>query len=157
MGWISLSLRKQTLKAGIAQEQLRNLQISREIRSIQRQLSYSQSIYDLDKTNELNAAKDDFNAVKADRPDDINSDAYQEWRQEYDEAKMEYEEAKVEINDYYGDIYNELEQEAQDRQTALEQEQATVEAQMEAMQAELEAVQEQISTEIQNSAISFGK
>ncbi len=154
MGWVALSLRKQTLKAGIAEEQLRLLQISREIRSIQRELSAEKSIYQIDKDEELRDAREEFNEVKQAR---VSTDdpGYSDWRMDYDIAQQEYQEQKLDINEYYDDIFNELEEEAQDRQTDLEDEQASVEAQMQAMQAELESVSEQISTDIKSSAIKF--
>ncbi len=154
MGWVALSLRKQTLKAGIAEEQLRLLQLSREVRSVQRELSTEKSIYQIDKDEELRDAREEFNKVKEAR---VSTDdpGYGDWRNEYDIAQQEYQEQKLDINEYYDDIFTELEEEAQDKQTALEDEQASVEAQMQAMQAELESVSEQISTDIKNSAIKF--
>ncbi len=167
MGWISLSLRKQTLKQGISIDDLRTLQISREHRGISRELSHQKSILSINKARELRDVKSVFDAIKAERPNRADYDFedsddkeqysqdYADWQQEYENAKMEYEAQNVDINSYYDNEMSEIETEAQDRQTDLEDEKTVIEADRAALQAELDAISEQISTEIKNSAIKF--
>lgn len=154
MGWVALSLRKQSIKAAIADDELRLLQISRNIRSIQRHSGYDQSVFNSQKTQELNDAKEAYDEVRDRRPS-VDSDDYAEWKEEFAEAKEDYEAQKVDINDYYDGISEELEQDAQEQQTALEDEQTQVETELQALQAELESVSEAISNDIKSSAIKF--
>ena len=154
MGWISLTLRRQSLQAAIQEHELRDIELSRQTRRVHRQLSYDQSICDADKTSELRAIKESYIAIRDQRPD-VSSDEYQEWSQEYANAKEDYEAQKLDINDYYDGINEELETEATDEETRLQDEQTTLEAQLEAMRAELDTVKEQISSDIDSSKISL--
>ncbi|MBQ8848603.1 MAG: hypothetical protein IJ003_06630 [Candidatus Gastranaerophilales bacterium] len=158
MGWVSLSLRKQTLRAEINAKELRDIQLSREIRAIHRNLSYDQSVYNKDKKRELAAAKEGYLELRANKPersDDPNDTAYSDWYLEYQDAQADYQEAKVEINEYYDDIMAEIEEEASEREAQLQEEQTQLEAQLEAMRAEFDSVKEQISADIQSSTPKF--
>jgi hypothetical protein len=154
MGWVSLSLRKLSLRANVSNLELRDIQISRTLRQTQRQLSYEQSIMKNDRAGQLRDIKEVYDAIKADRPE-IDSDEYNEWYMEYQDAREKYEFEKNEIQTYFDDQLAMLEDEAADKEALLQQEQTTVEAQLEAARAELEAVSEQISADIESSAIKF--
>ena len=154
MGWVSLSLRKQTLKECISTEELRLLHISRQIRGAQRELSYEKSVFTRDKNEELKFASQEYDELREDRPS-LDSSRYDDWKEKYDDARIEYEREKVEINEYYDQQMSDLEQEAQDMQSQLEDEQTQIEAQKKAMEAELQTVSEAIQQEIQNSAIKL--
>ena len=154
MGWVSLSLRKLSLRANISNLELRDIQISRTLRQTQRNLSYEQSIMTNNRTGELRDIKAVYDEIKGDRPE-IDSDEYNEWYMDYQDAREQYEFEKNEIQQYYDDQLAMLEEEAADKEAMLQQEQTTVEAQLEAARAELEAVSEQISADIESSAIQF--
>lgn len=154
MGWVSLSLRKLSLRANVSNLELRDIQISRTLRQTQRQLSYEQSIMKNNRSGELRDIKDVYDEIKGDRPE-MDSEEYNEWYMEYQQAREDYEFEKNEIQTYYDDQLAMLEDEAADKEALLQQEQTTVEAQLEAARAELEAVSEQISADIEDSAIKF--
>ncbi len=154
MGWISLTLRRQSLQSAIQEHELRDIELSRQTRRVHRQLSYDQSIYNADKTYELKVAKEAYMAVREQRPD-VASSEYAQWAAEYADAKEDYEAQKMDINDYYDGIMEELETEATDEETRIQDEQTTLEAQLEAMRAELETVKEQIKSDIDSSKISL--
>ena len=154
MGWVTLTLRKLTLRAEISSLELRDIQMSRQIRSVQRNLSYEQSVFNNNKKQELSAAKADYLEIRDNRPE-VGSDEYNEWQLEYSAAREDYEAQKQDINDYYDDIMNELEEAATDEETRLQEEQTTLEAQLEAMRSELETVSEQISSDIDSSKLNL--
>lgn len=68
MAWITLSLRKQSLKAETNDLELQDLTLSREKRSIQRNLAYQKSIMQSQENSEISAAKEEYNKVKKERP-----------------------------------------------------------------------------------------
>ena len=154
MGWVTLTLRKLTLRAEVNSLELRDLQISREIRKNQRNLSYEQSVFNNSKKQELAAAKADYLEIRDQRPD-TSSDEYSEWQLDYSAAQEDYQAQKQDINDYYDDIMSELEEAATDEETRLQEEQTTLEAQLEAMRSELESVNEQISSDIDSSKLNL--
>ena len=166
MGWVTLTLRKKDLKNTISEYELRDIELSRETRSVQRQLAYDQSIFNADKTKELRAAKANYTAVKGDKvklPDDTTdkeamkayNTAYEDWKTKYDMAKEDYEAKKVEIEDYYDSEMNEIEEEATDRENNIEQERTTIEAQLQAVRSELESVNDQIKSDIDSSKLTL--
>lgn len=154
MGWVSLTLRKLSLRSGIQASELRDIQISRAIRSNNRQLSADQSIQNKSKQEELEAAKADYMEVRDDKPE-ADSPEYNEWYQSYAEAKEDFESQKLDINNYYDDILKELEEEATDRETRYQEEQTTLESQLESLRAEFDSVKEQISSDIESSSIDL--
>lgn len=154
MGWVTLTLRKLTLKAEISSAQFQDIQLSRQLRSTQRHLSYDQSVFNSEKKAELRDAKAAYMEIRKNRPD-IGSEEYENWKVEYANAQEDYQAQKQDIEDYYDDIMEELEQEAQDEETRIQEEQTTLEAQLQAMQAELESVNDQIKSDIDSSKISL--
>ena len=154
MAWTTLTLRKKDLKNTINIHELRDIELSRETRAVQRQLSYNQSIFNAEKTKELRDAKSDYSAVKKDRPG-IKDDDYQEWQQKYADAKEDYEEQKTNIEEYYDSEMNEIEEEATDRENDIEQERTTLEAQLQAVRSELESVNDQIKSDIDSSKLTL--
>lgn len=155
MGWISLSLRKLSLKAAISDGEFRDIELSRQVRQNARNLSYEQSIYNADKTQELNDAREAYTAVRKQRPS-VDSDGYADWQNKYADAKEDYEREKNDIEDYYDGIMEELEYDATNEEERITEEQSTLEAQLEAWNSELEAINDQISTDIDNSQINLG-
>ena len=68
MAWITLSLRKQSLKAEVNDLELQDLSLSREKRSIQRNLAYQKSVLQAEETSEITDAKKAYDEVKNQRP-----------------------------------------------------------------------------------------
>ena len=154
MGWVTLSLRKLTLKAEINQLNFQDTQLSRQIRGIHRHLSHDTSIFQADKAKELASAKEGYLEVRDRRPS-VDSAEYEKWKVEYANAKEDYQAQKQDIEDYYDGVLEQLEEEANDQETIIQEQQATIEAQRDAMSAELESITEEIKNEIEQSAIKF--
>lgn len=154
MAWLTLALRKQTLKAQITELNYDDIQLSRRKRSVHRHLSYEQSTFNSMKTAELRNAKSEYLEIRNRRPD-IDSEEYEEWKVEYSAAQEDYQSEKAGIEDYYEDLNQEAEAEAEDEENALDDEITRVETQRDAMNAELQAITDQIKTEIEASAIKF--
>ncbi len=154
MAWISLALRKQSLKADINELTNYDIQLSRKKRQVHRHLSYEQSANKSAKTAELRAIKEPYMALRKMRPD-TKSENYQDWQNAYNDAKEDYQAQKADIEDYYDELNEELETEAQDEEDQIDEEITQTETQRDAMNAELQALQDQIKTEIQSSAIKF--
>ena len=154
MGWVTLTLRKLTLRAEINSLELRDIQMSRQIRSVQRNLSYEQSVFNNNKKQELSTAKAEYLEIRNNRPE-IGSDEYEQWKLDYSQAQEDYNAQKEDINSYYDDIMQELEEAASDEETRLQEEQTTLEAQLEAMRSELDVVSEQISSDIDSSKLNL--
>ncbi len=154
MGWITLSLRKQTLKAQISELNTEAIQLSRKQRSVHRHLSYEESVFDAQKKNELRQAKATYMQMRNARPD-VDSASYEAWKTAYAEAQEDYQAQKQDIEDYYDEIKEEIEADSQDEEDAIEEEITRTETQRDAMTAELQALTDQIKTEIQSTAIKF--
>jgi len=161
MGWVTLTLRKEALDINGNNLEMRDLQLSRNMRVIQKNLSYEQSVFNKSKKTELAKIKADYDKVKDARPVgsdgkiDTQSEEYATWQQEYATAKEEYESAKLEIENYWTDQNNSAEEESTDRENEIKDEQTTVEAQLESNKTELEVVKEQISTDIDQSKLDL--
>ena len=155
MGWVTLAARKQSLRLSMNSLELRDLSLSRSTRSTQRTAAYEQSIIKNNKASELRDIKDVLDEIKRERPEDIKSDEYGEWYQEYTLAREDYEAERVEITEMYEDQLAMVEEECADKEAEFQQEQQTVEAQLEAMNAEFDVVKEQISQEIEQSKIKI--
>lgn len=154
MAWITLALRKQTLKAEVNSLNYEDIQLSRKVRSVHRHLSYQQSVFNAAKTRELREVKAKYMEVRNARPD-IDSDEYNEWQLEYRDAQEDYQEQKQNIEDYYDDLNEEIETEAQDEEDELQDQITTTETQRDAMSQELESIKEEIKEEQKNSAIAL--
>jgi len=154
MGWVSLSLRKASLRMDISNLELRDIQISRTLRQTQRQMHYDQSVIKNNKAAELLDIKSVYDEVKS-RRKGTDDPEYNEWYQEYMDAREEYEYQKLQITEMYDDQLAMLEEEASEKEADLQQEQTTVEAQLEAMQAEMDVVSEQISKDIEDSVMKL--
>ena len=155
MGWVSLTLRKLSLRESINSHELRDIQISRQMRSIHRALSYDQSVHTSAKKLELQEAKEAILDLRDRKPEDYGSNEYNEWYQEYTDAQTDYQEEKMNINEYYDEILNEIEEESTDEETILQEEQTSLEAQLESMRSEFDAVKEQISSDIENTTLKL--
>lgn len=154
MGWVTLSLRKLTLRSQINDFELEDLKLSRQLRTVHRHLSYDKSVLNSDKNQELRAAKEGYLEARDKRPD-ITSDEYAEWQQTFADAREDYQSAKADIEDHYDTLMEDIEEEATDKENEIQEEQTVLEAELEAIRQELEAVNEQISNDIQSTKISL--
>ena len=171
MGWVTLSLRKQTLQADINELNFQDIQLSRKIRGVQRHLSYETSVFDSEKSARLKEARADYDEIKKGRPSrsdyqDQNgeltdeqkekyNEAYEDWKTDYNEAREEYLAEKEEIEDEYDDMKEMLEEEAKNQEDAYNDQKTQVETQRDAENAELQALTDEIKSEIESSAIKF--
>lgn len=157
MGWVTLTLRKLTLRAEINNLELRDLQLSRELRRVHREKSYEQSVYNRAKKEELAAAKSALDNIRNSKSSDweYGSNEYKQWQEQYALAKEDYEGQKLDINNYYDDLQNEMEEETTDKETEIQDEQTEIEAQLQAMRAELETVNDQIGSDVKDQAIKL--
>ncbi len=154
MGWVTLQLRKLSLRTNINGLQLQDLNLSREINGISRHLSYETSLLNAKKAAALKKAKEKLIAKNDERPS-VDSANYSTWLAEYNELKSQYDSERVDISDAADDEQSTIEEESKDRQTAKEEEQNVVETQLDASNQELSSIADQISTEIQNTALKF--
>lgn len=173
MGWITLTLRKQTLRAAINNKELQDLEISHQRRALSRQKNYENSILSNQQESELEMAKqstgyqdarDKYQELLASSSDysDRDSTEYAEYKEalseaanEYSLAKSEYDEQRTNIENYYDNEKQELEEESTRKENIFDDEQTQIETQLEAMRQELESVSQQISTDIESSAVKF--
>ena len=154
MAWITLALRKQTLKAEINSLNYEDIQLSRQQRAVHRHLSYEQSVFSAEKKDKLRDIKAEYDAVRNKRPD-VKDEGYEDWKYEYAKAQEDYQAFKQNIEDYYDDVNSDLEADAQDEEDEIQEQITMVETQRDAMSAELQAISDQIKTEIDNSTIKF--
>lgn len=155
MGWVTLTARKQSLRLAINSHEMRDIELSRSLRASERTGAYDESIMNNNKSVELRDIKNTLDEVKDARPEDRDSEEYNEWYMEYQLAKEDYEAARLEITELYDDELARLEEEHSDNEATIQQEQTTVEAQLEALREEYDVVKEQISQEIEESAIQL--
>lgn len=161
MGWITLADRTGFLEIEANNLELRDLQLSRERRLIQKNSSYQQSIFNKNKKNELAKAKSAYEKVKNERPVgddgkiDTSSDEYATWQQDYALAKETFEAAKLEIENFYSDKQSELEEETTDKENEIDDEKTDVESQLDSVKSEKETTKEQISTDISQTKLDL--
>lgn len=155
MGWVTLTARKQSLRLAISDHQMRDIELSRSKRKMQRTSAYEIMLKQTAKSKELREIKETYNKVRDERPEDRTSDEYNDWYIEYQEAKEKYEADRLDISEIYDQEMAMLEEEKSEAEADIDQEQVTVEAQLEAMNAEFDVVKEQISKEIENSTIKL--
>ena len=106
MAWITLTLRKQSLKSQVTELNNESVQLSRQQRSVHRHLSYEESAFDTAKKSELRKAKSAYLKIRNERPD-VDSEEYEEWKVEYSAAQEDYQAQKQDIEDYYDDVKEE--------------------------------------------------
>ena len=89
MAWITLSLRKQNLKSETNELELRDITLSREKRSIERNLAYQKSVIETEEDIELKNAKAEYDEIKKKRPmqSTVNGNSY------YFATRSDYEKA----------------------------------------------------------------
>ena len=151
MGWVTLTARKQSLRLAISSYEMREIEISRETRRSHRNYAYDQSIMKNNKQAELLAARESYFEIRDEKPEDRESDEYQDWLEEYNVAKEDYQAEQNDINNMYDSELEMLEQESQEEETLLQEEQTTLESQLEALRSEFDVVKEQISKEIEEA------
>ena len=175
MGWVTLALRKASLKQEHSYYQLRLLQISREKRQMARRKSYeSQSILN-DQNQALAPLKETYYGNRQSIMDEIkqtreaakaagedistytngNGKTVADLQMELSNAQLDYQEQVNDEKTFYEDELAILEEEAADEELILDQEQIEVETQMEAISQELQAVSEAVSAQIQSSTIKL--
>ena len=154
MAWISLAIRKQSLKASVNELTYQDIQLSRKVRSVHRHLSREKAVYNADMKKELSAIKEVYMQVRNQRPA-VDSEEYNQWRDECNEAQEDYQSYKQDIQDYFDDLNEEIEAEAQDEEDALQDQITETETQRDAQSAELQAVTDQIKSEIEGNTIKF--
>ena len=155
MGYPTLAARLNQLKAESNQLELRDLEISTEMkqnsRDSQLEVTKIENYYS-EQTSRLQEA---YEA----RKDELSAS------QSYMESS-EYQEALDEAAEQYQEEYNRLqteceeecameEEEATTKETQLETQQTQVEAEMEAVSNEIEAVNDQISSDIERTTIKL--
>jgi hypothetical protein len=155
MGWVTLAARKQSLRLAMSNLQMRDLELSRQLRSMHRSSSYEQSIIKNNRAADLKQIKDAYDKVRNARPESMDDPGYNDWYLEYQAAREDYEHQKMILSEEYDDKLKMLEEEVADKEADIQQEQTTVEAQLEAMKAEFDVVSEQISQEIEDSVIKI--
>ena len=163
MGWTTLTLREKNVRTDKNELEKRDLELSRMLRSEQRNLAYEQSIFQTDKNYELKAQKDAFAQVRLQKPskadyqdNEAYVQAYEEWKVIYDQAKEDYEGMVADINDYYDTYMNILEEASTELQEDIENEQTTIEAQLQAVNQEIDVVDQQTNSDIQQSKLNLG-
>jgi len=157
MGWVTLTLRRETLDIEGNNLEFRDTQLSRRLRNVQKNLSHDQSVFNKNKHAELAKAKKPYEEVKARKGDNMEygSDEYNQWYQELADAKEKYEAEKLDIENRYDDMNNEAEEESTDKENEIKDEQVNVESQLESNKSELEVVKQQISTDIDQSKLNL--
>ena len=60
MGWVTLTLRRQVLTKSSNDIELRDIELSRQLRNTQNQYAYDETLCQNDKNIELNKAKDEY-------------------------------------------------------------------------------------------------
>ena len=163
MGWTTLTLREKNVRTDKNELEQRDIELSRQLRSEQRNLAYEQSIFQADKNQELKGERDEFDDVRLSKPNKADYDdndaytlAYNDWKSEYDQAKEDYEGMTADTNDYYDTYMDILEQASTELQEDIENEQTTLEAQLSAVNQEIDVVDQQTNTDIQQSKLSLG-
>ena len=155
MAWMTLALRKQSLKPEIAELNYEDLQLSRRKRSLHRHLAHDKAAYNAAMKAELAEVKGVYMDVRNERPEDIKSDDYQKWSADYSEAKEDFEAYKADIKDYYDDLNEEIETEAQDEEDLIDDEITRVETQRDARNEELQSITDQVKAQIEADALKF--
>ncbi len=154
MAGITLTLRESNVRTDKNNCEVYDTQLSRDIRANQRRLSYEQSIFNADKSQELKDVKAAYTDIKNQRPS-VSSAEYEQWKVDYANAQEAYNEQKQDIEDYYDGIMSELEDEAAMYENWSQEQQTANEAQMQALDSEIQVVDENASSHFQNDAIKL--
>lgn len=158
MGWVSLTLRKESIRESIQNGQLDDINLSRKIRQNSRQLSLDQTLAQNEMQRQINAAKDEsgYQELQKQRKDMSVSDPdYENWSKEFSNAQEDFQELKTNIQAEFDIILQNLEEEATDKEQRMSDEQTILEANLEAWNQELQAVSEAISSNIESSKIKL--
>ncbi|MBQ2983252.1 MAG: hypothetical protein IJD57_00440 [Candidatus Gastranaerophilales bacterium] len=159
MGWVTLTLRKESLRQSIHDGQSDDTRMSRTIRANSRQLSLDQTLKQNELQRLIKDAKEDtgYLALEEERKSmSVSDPGYEQWSEEFKQAQEDFQEAKVNLQDEYDIILQNLEEEATDREQRMSDQQVILEANLQAWNAELEAVNEAISSEIEAQKIKLG-
>ena len=156
MSWITLTLRKQTLRGEINDAELQLLTVSRRRNAVLREKSYHTSIFRAQKNAELAEAYVEIKELRDQGRDlDKDSDEYKDWQQEYAFAKEDYMQEKQNIENYYDELIEEVEEETTEKENEFDEEQTEIESLIESYRAELESVTQQIQSDIQSETVKF--
>ena len=157
MGWVTLTMRKKTLKVQHNNYELELLQISSQRRALARGKRAQLAALKAQQTAEINSlagydqAKENYQEqLESKDKDNIATAQFA-----YQEAKAEYEQQKAQIQAFYEDEKEDLEAETTEQENELDEEQTELESIIESISQELQAVSQQISQDIQSSTIKL--
>ena len=165
MGWVTLTLRKLSLTESIQNGEMQNLNYSRRLRGIQRQLSFDKTVVMNDRQEEIELAKEDYDDWYDKKPEKTNEDGtenedydkdYEEWSDTLRDKSEEYQDAKLDIETTYDIVLQNIEEAATELETDIQEQQTTLEANLESWRSELESINETISSDIKSSTIKLG-
>ena len=160
MGWVTLTVRKQSLKRQHNDYELQLLEISHSRRQLSRGKQSELSLMNYDKQTEIENLKDStgYNEYKEEYQQalkDGDKESVSEAAQAYSAAKADFDEQKEYVTQYYDNESEELESETTERENDLDEEQTQIEAIIESISQEIESVGQQISSDIQGSTIQL--
>ena len=154
MSWVTMNLRTGTNKVQINNLELRDIQYSRELRSIHRELAFNKTRLNNEQKNKEKELKEEYDAKRKERPD-VKSDEYNTWATEFAEIKEDYEANKLDNDEFYESYQADLEEEATAEENFIQTQQNELEAELQAVRQELEVTKEQVGADIQSSKIKL--
>ncbi|MCX4275223.1 MAG: hypothetical protein OSJ27_05530 [Candidatus Gastranaerophilales bacterium] len=160
MGWVTLSLRKMTLKQRISNLEYRLVQISQEQQTLANQSSYAQrylgmmqnqstSQLNVDRLNYLKQARSNFSGDSSDYQGQLNLQSA------LDEINLNYSFEKMNMESVFQAQQDSMLQEINTKQQQLELEQEQLQTQLSAARAEEEQMSQAMNQDIKNGAIKL--
>ena len=160
MGWVTLSLRKMTLKQRISNLEYRLVQISQEQQTLANQSSYAQrylgmmqnqstSQLNVDRLNYLNQARGSFSSESSDYQGQLNLQSA------LDEINLNYSFEKMNMESVFQAQQDSMLQDINSKQQQLELEQEQLQTQLSAARAEEEQMSQAMDQDIKNGAIKL--
>lgn len=160
MGWVTLSLRKMTLKQRISNLEYRLVQISQEQQTLANQSSYAQrylgmmqnqstSQLNVDRLNYLKQARSNYSSGSSDYQGQLNLQSA------LDEINLNYSFEKMNMESVFQAQQDSMLQEINAKQQQLELEQEQLQTQLSAARAEEEQMSEAMNQDIKNGAIKL--
>ena len=159
MGWVTLSLRKMTLKQRISNLEYRLIQISQEQQTLANQSSYAQRYLGMMQNQSLSQLNvDKLNYLKQARSFSGNSSDYQSQlnlQSALDEINLNYSFEKMNMESVFQAQQDSMLQEINAKQQQLELEQEQIQTQLAAARAEEEQMSQAMDQDIKNGAIKL--
>lgn len=157
MGWITLSQTEVGLIKAINQGQMDDLNLSRQINQIKRELGLDQTFIQNEMEREIENEKQPYLEVLELRDDlEVGTNEYNDWTIQYRAAQEAFLASKNDIMSEYDIILNNLEQEATDKEQIKADQQLLIEVSIESWQAELQNIGEAISSDIESQKPDLG-